>query len=70
MSTMRVKPADGIKVRTEDGRRHIKADGEAVELTPYIRRRLAAGDLESLPDTSTRGRKPRAGAAPSTTAED
>lgn len=40
-----VMPAPGRKVRTEDGRRHIKEAGEAVNRTRYIRRRLDAGDL-------------------------
>ncbi|MEQ8585153.1 MAG: DUF2635 domain-containing protein [Thalassobaculaceae bacterium] len=69
MSTMRVKPADGLKVRTEDGRRHIKVGGETVQASPYIRRRIAAGDLVRLPDAPARGRKPRAGTS-TTNAED
>lgn len=52
MSTMRVRPADGLKVRTEDGRRHVKEDGEVVELTTYYRRRLYGGDLVEAADTA------------------
>lgn len=40
-----VRPAEGVKVRTEDGRRHIDPKGEAVPATTYYRRRITAGDL-------------------------
>lgn len=62
MSTTRVKPADGLKVRTEDGRRHFKADGETVELTTYVRRRLAAGDLVEAPAARASQSKAKAAA--------
>lgn len=40
-----VYPKEGIKVRTEDGKRHIKPEGERVADTAYIRKRLREGDL-------------------------
>jgi|MDSZ01.3.fsa_nt_gb hypothetical protein len=40
-----VVPRKGLKVRTENGARHIKPEGESVVLTSYYRRRLKDGDL-------------------------
>jgi len=52
MIKVSVRPAPGIKVRTEDGRRHIAEKGEAVAATNYIARRLRAGDLVLTDDES------------------
>ncbi|MBO6771758.1 DUF2635 domain-containing protein [Thalassospira sp.] len=41
---------DGLKVRTENGARHIRPKGESVSLTSYYRRRIAAGDLKQVKD--------------------
>ena len=43
---VKVYPKPGLKVRTEDGQRHIADEGETVLQTRYIRRRLKAGDLQ------------------------
>ena len=40
-----VRPEKGLRVRLEDGSRHIRPAGELVAFTTYIRRRLAAGDV-------------------------
>lgn len=42
---MKLKPAvEGVKVRKPDGK-HLKADGESVEVTSYWLRRLEAGEV-------------------------
>lgn len=45
MKKITVKPAEGRRVRIENGRRHIREEGEAVVPSTYYRRRLADGDL-------------------------
>ena len=57
MTTITVKPADGLKVRKEDGRGHFAAEGEKAELTTYIRRRLKAGDLVEVAATKSTKKK-------------
>ncbi len=52
MSNIPVKPADGLKVRTEDGLRHIRPGGERVPPTTYYRRRIADGDLIVLSEAA------------------
>jgi len=44
-----VKPAEGLKVRHPDARRHLHAAGEAVPRTSYWLRRLADGDVSEVP---------------------
>ena len=39
-----LRPADGRKVRRQDGK-HLAEGGETVELNSYWRRRLEAGDV-------------------------
>jgi len=50
MQTIRIKPADGLLVRLEDGTGHLAADGQTVALTGYWHRRLADGDVIEVPD--------------------
>lgn len=45
MKNVTVIPADGLRVRTDDGRRHIREEGESVPQSTYYRRRIKAGDL-------------------------
>ncbi|MEM7422089.1 MAG: DUF2635 domain-containing protein [Pseudomonadota bacterium] len=46
MNTQTLKPAPGRKVRRpESPHAHLAEAGETVHLTPYWRRRLAAGDV-------------------------
>lgn len=45
ITKVNVLPATGLKVRTENGARHIRDGGESVTLSSYYRRRIAAGDL-------------------------
>lgn len=40
-----VKPAADVRVRLPDSKKHVPADGCAVELTSYIVRRLEEGSL-------------------------
>lgn len=42
-----LRPAEGVKVRHPDGR-HLASDGEAVTITAYWQRRLAAGDVVAV----------------------
>ncbi len=49
MQTVRIKPADGLLVRLEDGSGYLAADGQTVPLTGYWHRRIADGDVEELP---------------------
>lgn len=42
-----VKPREGLKVRKEIGG-HFAAEGEPVEDSTYIRRRIKAGDLVEI----------------------
>lgn len=61
--TVFVMPAKGRKIPLEDGSGHFSADGREVELTRYVRRRLADGDLiKSKPATPA---KAAAGGEPS-----
>lgn len=40
-----LKPAGEAKVRRPDNRKHLKPEGEAVEMNTYWTRRLADGDV-------------------------
>lgn len=40
-----VRPAEGARVRLEDGSGYVPADGALLERTRYVNRRLADGDL-------------------------
>lgn len=40
-----LKPAGDAKVRRPDNRKHLKPEGEAVEMNSYWARRLAAGEV-------------------------
>lgn len=53
MQTIRIKPADGLQVRLEDGSGYLAADGQTVALTGYWHRRLADGDvIEATEETA------------------
>ena len=45
MQTEFLKPAAGLLVRLEDATRHLLAEGEAVVITSYWRRRMRDGDV-------------------------
>lgn len=64
MSTMHLKPVPGLKVRRPD-RRHLAEAGEVVTMTPYWRRRLAAGDVVEV-----KGAAPAAPAVAETAADE
>lgn len=40
-----LKPAGEAKIRRPDNRKHLKPEGEAVEMNSYWVRRLAAGEV-------------------------
>lgn len=46
MNTVTLKPAAGVKVRLPDGSGHLAAEGEAVLMSSYWRRRIKDGDVE------------------------
>lgn len=51
MQTARLKPADGLTVRLEDGSGYLASEGQTLPLTGYWHRRIADGDVTRLPDT-------------------
>ena len=50
MQTIRIKPADSLQVRLEDGSGYLAASGQTVALTGYWHRRLADGDVIEVQD--------------------
>lgn len=50
MSSIRIKPADGVLVRLEDGSDYLPPAGLTVPLSHYWRRRLADGDVVKVAD--------------------
>ena len=59
MSLIRVKPAEGRRVRLEDGM-IVPEDGIETELTMFVRRRLDDGDLVEVPASAKPGPRPAA----------
>lgn len=52
MTTMKVKPAKGVKVRDPKTMKHIPEEGINVEESSYWIRRLNAGDIELVKENN------------------
>lgn len=62
MTQERLKPREGLLVPNPATGKYLAADGERLELSPYWRRRLAAGEVERVvtpPPSKPAKAKPR-----------